>query len=334
MSRSAQHQYRLGMVGLGLAGMAHYVSLWSYPEVEIVAACRRNETEVKSFCYEHGIPGCYTSLEDMLEHENLDALIIATSHNALAQHLRAAITKCKAVLVEKPMATSLAEAKAIEADYRAHQARVVVGYPRRYRNHYIAAARWMNEGRIGPLISAVCEWTDDYITRYNEVSTDPQTFRSDPVQAVRGALLDSGSHMLDALLWLTGLELTAVAAFARESQPGIDVAAALILHSADGVLVTASLYPSYSGRRRRRILITGSKGNIEVDDEKAILVNGDEDAVVSFQPGDDGPVKDLLRLLAGKPATGCAVPEALRVVGVLDAAYRSAAEGRVVEIAG
>ena len=120
---------RLGIVGLGwVAQVVHLPILLKMREAEIIAVCDRDRGRARLVAEKFGIMRVYTDHTQMLEQEDLDAVIVATSTDA---HKEVALDSMKAgkdVLVEKPMAASLAEADELVDLARRSGAVLAVGH--------------------------------------------------------------------------------------------------------------------------------------------------------------------------------------------------------------
>jgi predicted dehydrogenase len=232
---------------------------------------------------------------------------------------------CGAILVEKPLARSAAEADQLLQVQHQTGARVLVAYPRRFRNHYVAARHWIENGEIGAFRYGAMEWCDVHMGSYlGTGDSGDRTFRDDPAAAVHGVLLDHGSHMLDSFLWLTGQRITAVSATLRFGSKGLDCAALLSLEIGDVGLASAIIYPAQSGRQERRISVQGTAGRIVIDDETAALYRGrSHTELVAHAPEELRLTESYLAMLANEPSAGCDLRQGCDVVRVIDAAYRS-----------
>ncbi len=99
-----------GGIGLG----SHLPAIASLPQVELVAVCDANSRGLEQAVARYGGTP-YSSLQDMLQREDIDLVDIATPDFLHAQNTIAAARTGKHVLCEKPMAMSLSEAAAMKA---------------------------------------------------------------------------------------------------------------------------------------------------------------------------------------------------------------------------
>lgn len=131
MEQQAQ-RVRVGFVGVGAMGQcAHLRNYVLIPDCEVVAIAEIRPKLRELVRTRYGIPRAYASHEEMLAHEDLDAIVAAqpfTRHGALIPQLLAA---GKPVFIEKPLAASIAMGRRIVEAARAHGTWVMVGYHKR-----------------------------------------------------------------------------------------------------------------------------------------------------------------------------------------------------------
>jgi len=116
---------KLGVVGLGRAFALTAPTLARDSRVEVVAACDPRAEALSQVKKDFGAKG-FGTLQDLLR-ADFDALYIATPHRLHAAQAIAAAKAGKHVLVEKPMALSLKECKAMAAAAKKHRVRLIVG---------------------------------------------------------------------------------------------------------------------------------------------------------------------------------------------------------------
>src|SRR4051794_24927249 len=104
----------IGIVGLGAAGRAFIPAILANPGFKLVAIAEPVAEVRASVAAEHGVEG-YPTEAAMLQHPGLAAVYIATPTDLHPEHVSLACAAGKHVLVEKPMAVSLDEARAMIA---------------------------------------------------------------------------------------------------------------------------------------------------------------------------------------------------------------------------
>jgi predicted dehydrogenase len=142
---------RVGVIGLGeVAQVIHLPILESLPDLyEIAAVCDISPTLRQVMGDRYGVSGRYESASQMLEGEQLDAVLILNSDEYHAECAVAALERGVHVLVEKPMCLSPREAEDIIRARDASGAVVMVGYMRRFAPAFVEATQKIAD--LGPI---------------------------------------------------------------------------------------------------------------------------------------------------------------------------------------
>ena len=190
---------RVGLIGCGRVVERFHLpalltsSAWTVAAASDVNPDRRRWFEIKM----GGVP-VFERAEDMLDHVNLDAALIASTPECQADLAMKALAHGLHALVEKPAGTSSGEARAMAEAADLAGKRLWVGFNRRFMSNYRALA-----GVISTLPP-----NSSVLGRF-ELSFDPREWDSVAGRMAvgpfgHGVLLDVASHQVDALGWLTG----------------------------------------------------------------------------------------------------------------------------------
>ena len=129
---------------------------------------------------------------------DIDAVIIAVTHDLLAEMTLAAIEAGKHVLVEKPAARKASEiAPVVEAAQRKNRI-VKVGYNHRFHPSMMKAKAIVDSGEIGPLMYIRGRYGHGGRVGYEK------EWRCQPEMSGGGELIDQGSHLIDLSRWFLG----------------------------------------------------------------------------------------------------------------------------------
>lgn len=144
------------LIGLGPMGKRHLTAIKQIDEFKIVAAVERNEHTLHSICDEYGIPNeCrFTSYEDAFAKNKPDIVAIATngpSHYPIFKDVVNAGVKM--VLCEKPIATSLSDAREMDMLAKSNGVTLIVNHARRWCEDYIHLKQQLAQGLIGKVES-------------------------------------------------------------------------------------------------------------------------------------------------------------------------------------
>ncbi|MBS1675630.1 MAG: Gfo/Idh/MocA family oxidoreductase [Actinobacteria bacterium] len=323
---------RIGLIGAGAVAPFHIAAASALDGIELTAVCDIDEQAALQAAAGTGA-ALFTDHRRMLDAGVVDAVIVNTPH---ALHLPIAEDAAAAgahMLVEKPMATSIADCDRMIAACADAGVALTVGHIQHFLPEKVAAARVIASGELG----AVRMIRDNRSTDYRPGSRSPWFFS--PEIAGGGALLNIGGHCLDRSLWLGGgraVEMLATTVNRFGSAVETDGGMQLLLDNGVGVTISVVSDPA---TRADSMTIVCEKGVIEVDPRGGAVVHADgvsrlEHAITpeGIQEAFTAQLADFAAVVAGAPP---AVPlaHARHVVELVLAAYRSAAEGAPVSFA-
>lgn len=165
----------------------------------LYAVMRRNEEKLKDYAQRHGVDKYSTNYLDLLEDSEIDAIYIATPPEMHHFYTIEAAKHGKAVYVEKPMATTVAECEEMIATCKQYEVPLFVAYYRRAQDKFQKAKEIVDSNALGEIRS--------FNYKYTAPQPDLAPERSwilDKKVAGGGLLYDIGSHMIDILLFLFG----------------------------------------------------------------------------------------------------------------------------------
>ena len=341
---------RIGVVGIGWwACFNHIPTLQAHPDVDAVAICDLNAARLAEVGDGFGIAARYTDVATMVRAERLDGVIVSTPHVAHAVPAIAALQAGAHVLVEKPMATTAADGRAIASAGVAAGRQVMVPTGLNFTRYTATAADWVRQGRIGTVRHAVCQMGSalaDLMAGEPMAETTEHLFRppastwADPAKA-GGYAWGQMSHSVGWLCHVADLRFETIYCMDGKSPAGVDYYDAAVGRAVGGATVSfsgAATLPKHRGMQTD-VRIFGTKGVILFDCEggrarlELALMDGTNE-VYPMAPGEadyDGalPVRHFAELCAGRPVGNPADGEnGARVTETLAAMYRSAASGK------
>jgi predicted dehydrogenase len=133
-----------------------------------------------------------------VQREDVSAVIVATSNNALAEITTAAIQAGKHVLVEKPAARHGSELQPVAALARERGVVVRVGFNHRYHRAMVRARQIVDSGELGPLLFLRARYGHGGRVGYEK------EWRAQPRISGGGELIDQGVHLIDLSRWFLG----------------------------------------------------------------------------------------------------------------------------------
>ncbi|EAW13897.1 putative NAD binding Rossmann fold oxidoreductase [Aspergillus clavatus NRRL 1] len=190
---------KVGCAGLGRMGKRHALNfLQRTPRAELVAASSPDDIELE-WARVHLAPygvKLYKNYDDMLKHEGLEAVVVASATAVHPEQAIKAMDANKHVLCEKPLSTSVELSQAVlDAANRKPELKVMCGFSRRFDASYRDAYTKMSAGTIGaPAVirSQTCD------------KLDPSGFFVAYAEFSGGIFVDCSIHDIDLALWFLG----------------------------------------------------------------------------------------------------------------------------------
>ena len=319
-----------GIIGIGtLSDAAIAPAIARQPDSELVAVCSRSSERAASFAHRHGDPKPYDDYDAMLADDRVGVVYIATPNALHVDHMVQAAAAGKHVLVDKPMALSAEDGRRMVAAAQEHGVRLAVGFQLRHKVTNRVARQVIAAGRIGtPLLYELSIGAGKDHFPYD-------TWRSDPDLAGGGTVLNQGTHVIDLVQFLADSPILEVACFA-DAPPAEDVAV-ISCRLANGALATLSSNQLIGGTPRvwRAVGAEGwleGRGALGAAPGDQLVVGGEEVLASGTTNAYDEEVDAFARAVQGSQPISGTGQDGLRTIAVVDAVYRSAAEGRAVTV--
>ena len=241
----ADTRLRSAVVGCRI-GALHAAAYNACDDTQLVALCDREPATLERAGRDFGVERLYADFEDMLRAERLDLLSIATAQPLHAEMtIQAAGHHPRAILCEKPMASSMGEARAMLEACQRNGVRLAIGHEWRWMDLHVKARSLIAEGAIGEPLFAY-------------VSVDP------------GGLMNRGTHQINYTLYVLGDPKVkwVLANVQRETDryergwPAEDLAGAMVgLDNGVRIAIDSEVRPSVNDDESAQIVV-GSDGLI------------------------------------------------------------------------
>ncbi|MBM3956816.1 MAG: Gfo/Idh/MocA family oxidoreductase [Gemmatimonadetes bacterium] len=338
---------RFAMFG---AGWFARFQLAAWGEVEgarCVALYNRTRSKGEALAREFGVPRVYDDPEALLDGERLDFVDIVTHPDTHGQFVRQAAARGLAVICQKPMASTLAEAEGMVEACRKAGVPYFVHENWRWQTPMRHLKRLLDEGSIGTPFRARIDMVSGY------PPFDDQPYLRELEQFV---LTDMGSHILDVARWLFGEAegLSCRTDRIHTDIRGEDVATVMLRMGGRTTVVCNMGYPEHHLEHDRfletYVFIEGTKGSVELGPDYWIRVTTESGThsrryppptyAWSAPPQDlvDSSIVDchanILRALQGGPPAETTGEDNIKTVRLVFAAYDSAASGDTVHFSG
>ena len=158
-------QLGIAVVGAGRIGSLRAGLAAGHPAVNFIAISDANPARAHDLAQRIGAQ--FDSGDNLaaISRPEVNAVIVATSEGEHMQPVMQTLERGKSVLVEKPIALTLAEADRIVAEVEKRKASLRVGYSRRYKERYLIAKEQVTQGRVGRIVGASAASTHAFDTR-------------------------------------------------------------------------------------------------------------------------------------------------------------------------
>ena len=195
---------KVGVVGCGQIGRRRAEVVHSSPTDELVGVADTDNGRSQALAADLT---CRPAADwrELTDDPDIEAVIVATTHDALTPIAAAAVRQNKHVLVEKPMGRSAEEARRLLAAVNSDHV-IKVGFNHRHHPALSRARSLVDQGEIGRLMYIRCRYGHGGRPGYD------QEWRTDRALAGGGELLDQGIHAIDLGRWFLG-EFTEASGF-------------------------------------------------------------------------------------------------------------------------
>jgi 1,5-anhydro-D-fructose reductase (1,5-anhydro-D-mannitol-forming) len=326
----------------GAIGASWIAEDWMLPAIretgaEVVAVASHDAARATSYAARNGIAAAYGDVEALLADPNVDAVYISSTNQWHQPQAVAAARAGKHVLVEKPMATTVAEAQAMIEACTVAGVVLAVDHHMRHAPTLRAMKRVLDAGAVGrPLAVRIAHaiLLPEFL----------RTWRTSAPDAGGGPILDLTTHDTDNLRFLLDDEVADVVATTagqRFSANGVEDAVMTVMRFRSGVI--ASTYDAYTvGGSQTMVEIHGTEGSLigtevlrqgPVGD--VVLRRGDEVERVDVGERSDlyaATVRAFTRAVRGAGRPTVTGEDGLRAVEVALAVIEAARSGRRVPI--
>ena len=328
---SAKKTFRCGVIGYGGAfnmGRAHLSSMVKNPGMETAAICELDAARLAVAAEEWPEAAMYSRVGDMLRHADLDLVTIITPHDTHGKLAVQCLDAGVGVVVEKPMAITSGEVKAMIAASKRRKVMLSTFHNRRWDGDFMVLMDLIRKEKIIGRVFRVEAGFSGY-------SKQRDWWRADR-KISGGSIYDWGAHFTDWILNIVGDDIDWVSGYQVKNREWSDYSnedhSEYTLKFSKGCEATLTISNlAMSSRPKWRIL--GDKGAIEMSSNEAItvtsLVNGRQMTaeVPVPQSNWDAYYRNVYRHLQGRAKLTITAESAARVIGVLEAANRSAAKG-------
>ena len=323
----------IGVIGCGGIAGKHIDTFLNRPDTEIVGLMDPNSNSlsrtVTRFPGAQDVPQ-FDNHNELIAEAGPDAVVICSPHNVHFQQIMDSLDAGLDVLTEKPMVCSIEHAREVMKKEEETGRTVAIAYQRHCQGQFQYIRNSISNGDAGEVkyISALQAQAWLYLTE--------GTWRQNMEMSCGGQLNDSGSHLIDIILWMTGLEVEEVCASIDNCGTEVDIDSALEMTFKNGALGTLSVIGSYpaSGMYEDITIICENWSFFLRQGELMVKtgLNGEQHRIDEFQYGSPSPADNFIDALHGEAEVVAPSVCGLRTIELTEAAWKSAEQGQPVQV--
>jgi len=343
-------ELRIAVVGAGFAARVVHLPGYSANMAPVAAICDLAKERAQALADQYRIPRVYTDWRRMIEQERPDAVSVCLP-NALHREVTIAALEAGAhVLCEKPLATSVAEAREMFDAARRAGRLLMAAQHFRFEAGAHAIKRVVDSGALGEIYHGEA-------AAMRRLGIPTWGVFHQQAASAGGVLFDIGVHILDLAMWLMGnprpVRVSAVTQRRFGGRPEVaaimgnawdpdafdveDFGVAFVRFDNGADLVLRASWAAHIAESHFNALILGTEGGVTTHPpalfhlRNGVLAN-EEFKHLPARNSYEGEVRNFLAALRGEGEPLVKEGETLNVQRILNAAYRSAEEGREVEV--
>jgi glucose-fructose oxidoreductase len=313
------------------------------PDIDLVGIAEPNRALAAKYAAKYHINSAllFTSLEEMLQKTHPQAVLAYTSTYDHRQVVEICARHGVAVMMEKPLSASLADALAIQQAASEAKIPVLVNYETTWYRSNRAAYELVHQNALGAIRKVVVH---DGHRGPKEINVEPEflAWLTDPKLDGAGALFDFGCYGADLMTWLIdGRRPTAVTAVVQQIKPEVyprvdDEATIVLTYRQVQAIIQASWNWPFDRKDMEVYGQTGYAITVARDQVRVRRVGGEEEKISApaIPPPDDDPINYLRAVVLGgmKPQGLSSLETNVVVMEILDAARQSAATSKTVQL--
>lgn len=267
---------RLGVAGLTHGHVGWILSRESQPDIQMVGIVEPNKALSKKLSEEFGfsLDLVFDSMDEMIKNTKPDAVAAFGDIKSHVNVVEACAPKGIHVMVEKPLATTLKDAKKIEALAKKHKIHVLTNYETSWYETNVKAIDYLNQGMIGDLRKVIIRDGHKGPKKIG-VPNEFLAWLTDPELNGGGAIIDFGCYGANLMTWIMKgqkpLTITAVKQqLQAKNNPNVEDDATIILTYNNEMAI---LEPSWNWPIGRKDMeLYGTKGALYADNPTQLRV--------------------------------------------------------------
>ena len=250
---------RIGLVGAGAISTQHLEAIEALPSTRLAAVMSASAERARAAGTAHGVPWS-TRLQELLDRDDIDAVTICSPSGLHAEQALAVLRAGRHVLIEKPIALTVADADAVIAEARGRGLVAAVVSQRRFEPAVRALRTAVDAGRLGRIALVIGEGLYFRPQSYYDSAAWRGTVALDG-----GVLMNQAIHTIDLMRWIGG---PAVAVSGQVATLGhameAEDTAVMTIRFASGALGTMTATTCVSPEQPAELRVHGDRGHVRL----------------------------------------------------------------------
>lgn len=323
----ADKKVRVGLIGVGGIAQTHMNRFGAIPECEVTCYCDPSEEMRAKAPTRHACMANakgFATEQELIKSGLCDAVEINSPHAMHRDQIVAALNAGLHVLTEKPIANSVAEIKDVMKAEKKSGKLCSISYQRHFQGDFRLMRRLVAEGAIGKVIQV-----SSFLSQ-NWYESQTGTWRQKKAISGGGQIHDSGSHILDMQLWVSGLTAETVTCFQQNFGREVDINSSVSVQYKGGAIGTITI----AGRAPNwceEFTVFGETGALFYRGGAVSMQQLTPEGVIvsNFEKPKDGsnPNRNWIDAILGKAELEVRPEIGLRVIQLTEAAWESAEQG-------
>ncbi len=321
---------RIGFIAAGGISAGHFIRLHETKKAEVVALNDPSKEMLERFYAKfpeaRQLP-VYADYRDMIKNEQLDGVVIQSPHVFHYDQIMTCLDRGLHVLSEKPMVCAIKHAKAAIKKAQDKKRVFMISYQRHFEPGFRYMREQIQKGAIGEVQYVQAIQSQEWLRACRG------TWRQKMAESCGGQLNDSGSHLVDIVMWVSGMKVSEVFAVSENFDVEVDINSSLSMRFENGALGSMSIIGNAPSWYEDHTIV-GSKGAFYLRQGLPLL---QQDAVgkimkVKLPKYTKNPDSNFVDCILGKDVPQTPPECGLRTIEVTEAAWKSAASGKPVKV--
>jgi UDP-N-acetylglucosamine 3-dehydrogenase len=309
----------VAVIGIGFWGKNHVRVFSELHETELIAVCDINESKIEAIKEKYGVKG-YTDSKELLKRKDIHAVSICTWTTTHAEEALKALNAGKHILVEKPLASTVPQAKKIIALARRKNLYLMSGFIERFNPGVMRVKKEIENERIGTPVSVTARRVSEWPERIGDI----------------GVVKDTAIHDIDILRYIFNEEPNMIYAKAgnlRHKKYEDYAQIMLTFKDEKTAFIEANWLTPY---RVRELIITGSQGIINLNYlTQQITIDTAGQTIIPRYKWEEPLKKELqhfaISIIENKQPLVTGI-DGLKALIIAEAALKSAKENKTINV--